>query len=136
MILFIMKITHIIFSIAVLILCGDHDISAERRPIFTVHAKLEKQPTNTPFNVNYKIQGDALIVSWEYRRLKSKVGFYIEIQEAATSDENFPINYVKVQEGSSSVEIRGLKPKALYNLKVHRLTVININLVEFIGYSI
>ena len=126
-----MIITHIIFSIAVLILCGD--ISAERRPIFTVHAKLEKQPTSSyqpntlkaPYNINYKIEGDALIVSWKYRRLKSKVGFYIEIQETATSNEKFPINYVKVEKGSSFVEIRGLKPKTIYNLKVHRFTVID-----------
>ncbi len=69
--------------------------------------------------MTYSIYTDSIEVRWRHSvRDEPSHGYYISVQEIRAGLKLAKPDFVHVEEGARSATIRGLKPYALYEIKV------------------
>ena len=72
-----------------------------------------------PYKLQWKIQDDTVILSWEYPSGNQyPTGYYIHVQEAPMKGDLGTPDFVHVKNGLLSTVLRGFKPKTRYLVKV------------------
>lgn len=72
--------------------------------------------------MSWSLEKEHVIVKWKYRHKdEPSRGFYISVQVVQKGFKLGTPNFVHVKEGVRTATIRGLKPRAVYEIKVKRI---------------
>ena len=72
-----------------------------------------------PYKLQWKIQDNAVILSWEYPSGNQyPTGYYIHVQEAPMKGKLGTPDFVHVKNGLLGTVLHGFKPKTRYLVKV------------------
>ena len=77
---------------------------------------------SAPIKVNYSIEGDSVLVKWKHPhgtgRKQPRHGYYVAVQEILKRTRLGAPDFVHVERNILSVNIKGLKPATVYEMKV------------------
>ena len=72
--------------------------------------------------MSWSLEKEHVIVKWKYRHKdEPSRGFYVSVQVVQKGFKLGTPNFVYVKEGVRAATIRGLKPRAVYEIKVKRI---------------
>lgn len=72
-----------------------------------------------PQQLKYSIEGDHVLVKWKPCHTKVPIrGYYVSVQEKLNKRQLGSPDFVHVEQNTHSAEILGLKPDAVYEIKV------------------
>ena len=73
-----------------------------------------------PYEVTGRVKKDYVFVKWEHQLEDEPVhGYYVSVQEIQQGLRLGTPDFVHVRSGTHAVDIRGLKPKSIYEIKVY-----------------
>lgn len=77
---------------------------------------------SAPTKVRYSIEGDSVLVKWKHPHgagdEQPAHGYYVVVQEILKKTRLDAPDFVHVEKNALSVNIKGLKPKTVYEMKV------------------
>lgn len=75
-----------------------------------------------PYDVSWSLEKEHVIVKWKHQHKdEPSRGYYVSVQEVQKGFKLGTPNFVHVKEGMRAAIIRGLKPRAVYEIKVKRI---------------
>lgn len=74
-----------------------------------------------PYAVNHSIVGDYVLIKWKHSHSKEPLhGYYVSVQEVLNKKRLGSPDFVYVEQDVHSTRIQGLKPDAVYEMKVQQ----------------